>query len=202
MSKLRSPIRYFGGKGNMTSKLLKLMPPHHTYVEVFGGGASLLFAKPPSPVEVYNDIDSDLVNLFRVLRDTDKFDRFYRLAALTPYSREEYYFCRDTYEQVEDDVERAYRFFVVARMSFSGDRKGGWKLSVTADKGRMAGTCSGWLSTIEGLPQVAARLMRVQVEHYDFRLIFKIYDTPDTLFYCDPPYLPETRGAVAAIALK
>lgn len=79
---LRSPICWFGGKGLMVSKLLPLIPPHHIYVEVFGGGASLLFAKEPSPVEVYNDIDSGLVNFFRVLRDPEKFARFLPLGCI------------------------------------------------------------------------------------------------------------------------
>jgi len=67
--RLRSPMWWFGGKGKMVKKLLPLIPQHKIYVEVFGGGASLLFAKEPSPVEVYNDLNSDLVNFFRVLRD-------------------------------------------------------------------------------------------------------------------------------------
>ncbi len=65
--RLRSPILWFGGKGNMVAKILPLFPPHRIYVEPFGGGASLLMAKAPAPVEVYNDLDSGLVNLFRVL---------------------------------------------------------------------------------------------------------------------------------------
>ena len=93
---LRSPVRWYGGKGNMVKKLLKLIPEHKIYVEVFGGGASLLFAKEPSPIEIYNDIDEGLVNFFRVLRDPEKFGKFYAKAVLTPYSRAEFYYCRDT----------------------------------------------------------------------------------------------------------
>jgi len=192
---MRSPITWFGGKGNMTAKLLKLIPPHHTYVEPFGGGGSLLFAKKPSPVEVYNDLDSGLVNFFRVLRDPEKFERFHRLVSFTPYSREEYNFCRETWEKCEDDVERAYRWFVVARMSFGGFFGHSWGFAVTRSLRGMADPCSRWLSTIEGLPEIHARLMRVQIEHKDFREIFTIYDTPNTLFYCDPPYVPDTRRA-------
>jgi DNA adenine methylase len=192
-AKLRSPIHWFGGKGNMVGKLLKLVPKHHTYVEVFGGGAQLLFAKSPSPVEVYNDVASDLVNFFRVLRDPEKFQRFHRLVSLTPYSREEYYFCRDTWEQCEDDVERAYRWFVVARMSFSGTFGASWSFSLNTSSRGMSESCSAWLSAIEILPQIHARIMRVQIEHKDFRELIPLYDTPKTLFYMDPPYIPETR---------
>jgi len=185
---MRSPIRWFGGKGKMTAKLLPLIPPHQTYVEPFGGGASLLFAKPPSPVEVYNDLDSGLVNLFRVLRDPEKFERFHQMALLTPYSREEYYDCRATWESCEDEVERAWRWFVVARMSFGGHFGSGWGLEVSSIH-------NGFFGAIESLPEVANRLLQaqVQVEHRDFREIFKQYDTPGTYFYCDPPYISETR---------
>jgi DNA adenine methylase len=190
---LRSPVIWFGGKGNMVAKLLKFIPLHRIYVEVFGGGASLLFAKEPSPVEVYNDIDSGLVNFFRVLRDKDKFQEFYRKVCLTPYSREEFYYCRDTWKDCEDEVERAYRWFIVARMSFSGDFGYSWGFNVSASARGMAKKCSAWLSTIEELPAIHERIIRVQIEHKDFRDLIKTYDTEDTFFYLDPPYVPETR---------
>jgi len=190
----QSPIVWFGGKGNMVAKLLKLIPPHKIYVEVFGGGASLLFAKKPSPVEVYNDIDSGVVNFFRVLRDEEKFQKFYEKVCLTPYSREEYYYCVDTWEQCDDEVERAYRWFIVARMSFSGCFGGGWSFSVTASSRGMSGRCSAWLGVVEGLPAIHERFMRVQIEHRDFKELIPLYDTKDTLFYLDPPYVHATRS--------
>ena len=179
----------------MTAKLLPLIVPHHTYVEPFGGGASLLFSKSPSPVEVYNDLDGGLVNFFRVVRDERKFEQFHRLASLTPYARAEYNFCRETWQSCEDDVERAYRWFVVARMSFSGDFGHSLSTVVTASNRGMAETCSKWLSCIEMLPQVHARLMRVQIEQSDWRVILGRYDTPETFFYLDPPYPASTRSS-------
>lgn len=175
----------------MVTKLLPLIPSHRIYVEPFGGGASLLFAKEPSLVEVYNDIDSGLVNFFRVLRDPIKFDRLLKLASLTPYSREEYEYCRDTWNACEDDVERAYRWYVVVRMSFNGNHS--WSYNVTASSRGMAEATSRWLSAIDRLPAVHERIMRVQIEHDDFRRILERYDTPETFFYLDPPYIPETR---------
>lgn len=192
---MRSPIWWFGGKGRMVKKLLPLFPPHHTYVEAFGGGASLLFAKRPSPVEVYNDLDGGLVNFFRVLRDPRRFKQLYRLVQSTPYAREEYDFCRETWQDCADDVERAWRWFVVARMSFSGRFGSGYGSVVTTSDRGMAGTCSNWLSIIDQLPQIHARLMRVQIENSDWRVILDRYDTLDTLFYLDPPYLPDTRSS-------
>lgn len=176
------------------AKLLPLIPPHKIYVEVFGGGASLLFAKEPSPVEVYNDLDSGLVNFFRVLRDPEKFARFYHLVAFTPYSREEFDFCRATWQKCEDEVERAYRWFVVARMSFSGTFARSWSFGVTYSHRGMAGTVSRWLSALEMLPAIHERLMRVQIENQDFRTLIPAYDTPETCFYMDPVYVPDTRG--------
>jgi DNA adenine methylase len=190
---LCTPLRYIGGKGHMVSKLLKLIPPHKVYVEVFGGGASLLFAKQPSEVEVYNDIDDDLVNFFRVLKDKERFQKLYRLVYLTPYSREEYEFCKRTFRDCQDDIERAYRFFVLARQCFGGCVFTGWGFDVTTSVRGMAKECSSWLSAIEKLPEFHARIMRVQIEHNDFRKIIPAYDTPETFFYCDPPYVPETR---------
>lgn len=178
----------------MTAKLLPLVPRHHTYIEPFGGGASLLFAKAPSAVEVYNDIDSGLVNFFRVLRDPEQFESFYRLAQLTPYAREEYDHCHATWNDCDDPVERAYRWFVVARMSFSGRLGAGWGSAVTSSSRGMAATVSKWLSAINMLPQISERLLRVQIEHADWRTILDRYDTPDSFFYLDPPYVHETRS--------
>jgi DNA adenine methylase len=193
VSTLRSPIQWFGGKGMMLGNLLPLIPPHDTYVEVFGGGASLLFAKSPSSAEAYNDLNSGLVNLFRVLRDPEKFQRFQHIASLTLYSREEYHECRNTWATCEDEVEKARRFFVVARQSFGGRFGAGWGFAVEKDASRsIAGP---WASTVDGLKIIHQRLRMVQVEHSDFRTLLARYDRPETFFYVDPPYVADTRKA-------
>jgi DNA adenine methylase len=195
--RLRSPISWFGGKGMLVPRLLPLIPPHHTYCEPFGGGASLLVAKPPSPVEVYNDINSDLVNFFRVLRDPCKFEQFYQLAKLTPYSREEFNRFRSDWRSgwssCPDDVVRAYRWYVVARMSFSGEFGRSWGYSVATSRWGMANAVSQWLSIIDMLPAISDRVKRVQIEHGDWHAILERYDSPDTLFYVDPPFVKATR---------
>ncbi len=177
----------------MANKLLPLLPAHKCYVEVFGGGASLLLAKGPVEIEVYNDLNSGLVNFFRVLRDEDKFARFYRLVQLTPYSKEEYYLCRDSWRQCEDDVERAYKWFIVARMSFSGWFASSWSQSLGTSRRGMAMSVSAYLGTIERLPEIHDRLMRVQIEHSDWQRVIKRFDAKDTFFYLDPPYVHSTR---------
>jgi len=194
MKKLRSPICYVGGKGHMVSRLLSYIPPHHIYVEVFGGGASLLFAKNPSPVEVYNDIDSAVVNFFRVLRDPEKFEKFYNKVRLTPYSREEYNYCRDTQRECPDDIEKVYRWFVMARQAFGGmlDRSS-WGMNLKASNYNMASCVSGWLSSIKMLPEISQRIIRVQIENLDFRKLIPLYDTTVTFMYLDPPYVHDTR---------
>jgi DNA adenine methylase len=91
---MRSPIGWFGGKGNMRGRILPTFPPHKRYVEPFGGGASLLLAKEPVELEVYNDLDHALYEFFTTLADPGEFERFYRRVALLPYSRELYNECQ------------------------------------------------------------------------------------------------------------
>lgn len=193
MKKLRSPICWFGGKGRMTDKLMPLLPPHRIYVEPFGGGASLLFAKEPSPVEVYNDLDSGLVNFFRILRDPHRCIKLALLAMLTPYSREDYERYRRSWDATGDDVERAYQWFCIARQSMSGRFGKGWSFSVSGSTRGMAQTNSSWLTAIDDLIKIHARLILVQIEHNDFRRVIATYDSTETLFYLDPPYVSGTR---------
>lgn len=154
-----------------------------------------MLAKPPSPVEVYNDIDGRLVNLFRVVRNPEKFREFHRQVALTPHSRREW---RDAVSRLDnpgmDEVARAVAFYVAARQSFCGTVSRSWAMSVRNSRRGMAGTTAGWLSAIDRLPEIAERLLRVQVEDQDWRDCMGQYDGPDTFFYCDPPYPPEVRS--------
>ena len=174
----------------MIAKLLPLLPPHHIYVEVFGGGASLLLAKPPSKVEIYNDLDSRLINLFQVLRNPEQFEAFHKLAALTAFSRQEF---EDALTRETDNpVERAWSFYTLARQSFSANLKT-WGYGRSSTARGMASMCSKWIGTIEMLPELHARLLQVQIENDDWRKILTRYDTPETFFYLDPPYVPTTR---------
>ena len=155
---MRSIITYYGGKGYSWRRIVPYFPPHHTYVEPFGGAANVLLNKPPSPVEVYNDIDSNLVTIFRVLRDHP--DELRRALELTPYSREEYVRCLGPLDGL-DDVEKARRLIVRYRQVFGGRGQtatpGRWCYAVTASSRGMAGRVSGWLSTIGAvLPAVRA----------------------------------------------
>jgi DNA adenine methylase len=177
------------------SRFLPLIPEHKTYVEVFAGGAALFFAKERSPIEVINDLDSGLTNLYNVLKDKEKFERFQILVELSPYSRKEYFAYRANWKDCEDDVEQAARYFVVARQCFSGNLKGGWSKDIDGGSRGMSKAVARYLSAVERLPEVHRRLRGVQVEELDFRKIIQEYDRPSTFFYLDPPYVTSTRRA-------
>lgn len=186
---MRSPISWFGGKANLAEKIVPFIEntDHEAYVEVFGGGASVLFAKKKkSKVEVYNDIDEGLVNFFRVFRDPKQFKILYHLIKCTPYSRQEYNFCLKNWEKAKNPVTRAYRWFIVAHMSFSGRFGQGWSYGITSKK-------RNYLSMIQEFETIHKRCMDFQVENMSFDKLMLRYDTPTTLFYLDPPYIPETR---------
>lgn len=179
----------------MLKKILPVLAgiPHKRYCEPFGGGATVLLAKPPVEIETYNDLDSGLYSFFMCLSDPDLFPLFEQRVKYLLYSRELYNDCRATWEQESDMVKRAVKFFVVARQSFSGEIGGGWSFVVTESSRGMAQTASKWESIKAQLPEIHKRLLRVQIENYPFERVIKTYDTPDTLFYCDPPYVHSTR---------
>jgi DNA adenine methylase len=179
----------------MRSKLLPILEavPHRRYCEPFGGGASLLLAKTPVEVETYNDLDGRLHNFFTVLADPDLFEEFHRRVAMLPYSRRVYAEARD--RDMTTGVDSAVAFFTRARQSFSGKIHSGWSMSKTESSRGMASTCSGWLSILDMLPEIHARLQRVQIECNDWRKVLRQYDTSETLFYLDPPYVHATREA-------
>lgn len=179
-------------------KHLLPLPEHYTYVEVFGGAATLLFAKEPSSVEVYNDIDGGLVNFYRVLQDkygfADDGKLLFDMLRLTPHSRKEYMFCRAHWnDEGIDEVEKARRFFVVMHQSFSGGTTAGWRFCKTDSSMGMSAATNRWLSAIDRLPEAIDRLRLVQIDGEDFTKSIKRYDKPETLFYLDPPYIHTTR---------
>jgi DNA adenine methylase len=184
---------WYGGKSVLAPVIIRLLPIHQTYVEVFGGSAAVLLAKPPSPVEIYNDINAGVVNFFRVLRDPDKYDRFYRMVGLTPYSRKEFLDAQASWASDPEDIRRAASWFLIARGCFSGKFSNQFSYSIaTTNQGR-ADRVEKWLGAIDRLPTIACRLLDVLFECLDFRDLIPRYDTPATLFYLDPPYVHGTR---------
>lgn len=195
MPRYVAPFAWYGGKYSHLNRLLPLVngTPHVTYVEPFAGSAAVLLNKETSRIEVYNDLFGDVVNFFRVLRDDG--DQLRGLLELTPYSREE--FRRACEERSEDPVEQARRFFVRARQARSGlgtvATPGNWAYSRVKVSREMAEPVSKWLSSVDGISWLTTRLSRVQIESKDAVDIVGRYDSPDALFYVDPPYVMSTR---------
>jgi DNA adenine methylase len=190
--KLKSPLRRYGGKGRMVATLLPFIPNHKTYVEVFAGSAALFFEKPVSDIEVVNDLDSGLVNFFKVVRDEEKLQRLAKLLELTPYSLEQFELYRDTWRQAVDDVHKAHRWFITVRMSFGAIGKY-FSRSITEGTEGVGKCVRSYLSAIDRLPDIHKRLRGVQIDHADFREILTRYDRANTFFYLDPPYVHSTR---------
>lgn len=194
--RVQKPFSYFGGKGFLAHRVVEYLPPHHTYCEVFGGSAAVLFAKPRSPVEVYNDIDSLVVNFFDVLRDPQQMEKLKWLLELTPYSREVFEEAKAKVEMETDPLMKAYYFFVVARQSFCGFRSvkdAYWGYQLKAQTGNVARSVATYLSAIDKLPEFHERIKTVQIEHSDWRDILERFDDVETCFYLDPPYVLDTR---------
>lgn len=195
---------WYGGKFNHLNWLLPLLPKCHHYCEPFGGSAAVLLNREPSPVETYNDIDGELVNFFRVLRDHT--DELVKAIALTPFSREEFYRAIHTNGEPLSDVERARRFFIRARQARTGLAQtaslGRWANCKNTSRAGMAGVVSRWLGSIDDLPHITLRLLRVQIENRPALDVIKLYDGPDTLFYCDPPYVHTSRGDTRAYSYE
>lgn len=189
----KSPINWFGGKYYMSNDIIKLFPKHKVYVEVFGGAGHILFKKEPSEIEVYNDIDSGLYLFFKILRDENKANVLKQKLDLTPYSREEFYYCRDTWRNEKDEIEKVRKWYVTAMQSFSTNFST-WSHSKSKSRRGMSQTVSQWLGKIESdLPKAIERLKTVQIENMNYKDLIKKYDGEDTLFYLDPPYVHKTR---------
>jgi DNA adenine methylase len=187
---------WYGGKFSHLDWLLPLLPESRHYCEPFGGSGAVLLNRQPSPVETYNDIDGEVVNFFRVLRDQQ--DALIQAIGLTPFSREE---LRRACEEPTDsltELERARRFFVRARQVRTGlaqtASEGRWANCVNTSRSGMAGAVSRWLGSVEGLVPIVERLLRVQIENRPALDVIKTYDSSETLYYCDPPYPHASRG--------
>jgi DNA adenine methylase len=187
---------WYGGKFSHISWLVPLLPKCHHYCEPFAGSAAVLLNREPSPVETYNDLDGEVVNFFRVLREHP--EQLTRTIGLTPFSREELALAVSAEQDGISDVERARRFYVRARQARTGLAQtaslGRWANCKDTSRSGMSGAVSRWLGSADQLPAIALRLLRVQFENRPAEEVIKLYDSPTTLFYCDPPYIHSTRG--------
>lgn len=180
----KSPIKFVGGKSKLAPLIISMFPPHICYVEVFGGAGHVLFAKPPSSsVDVYNDLDGELVNFFNVVKY--RHEEFIRAFDWVLVSRQIFdeYKAQDPAEL--DDLERAVRFYYLINRAFGGKYSAPvFQTSKTHD------FPGGHIKNVEAIITQAYRhLLDVAIERGDFEEVVARYDGPETLFFCDPPYL-------------
>ncbi|EBH8909599.1 DNA adenine methylase [Salmonella enterica] len=174
-------VPWIGGKRRLAKHILPLFPAHTCYVEPFCGAAALYFLKTPSKIEVINDINGELVNLYRVVKHhLEEFVRQFKWALV---SRQIYKWLQDTPEETLTDIQRAARFYYLQKQAFGGK---------VADHTFGTSTTSAprfnLLRIEEELSMAHLRLSRTLIEHLDWHQCIERYDRPHTLFYCDPPY--------------
>jgi DNA adenine methylase len=191
----RPVVRYYGGKAALAPWIISHMPAHRVYVEPFGGGAAVLLQKPRAAAEVYNDLEGDLVNLYRVLRNPRDGRRLVKLVALTPFAREEFV---GAYEPSGDAVERARRLLVRSHMGHGGEAAAGRKTGFRylAHRKELRGThpATDWARLPAALAEIIVRCQGLVVEQCDALQVLRRYDGADTLHYVDPPYLKALRS--------
>ncbi len=216
MAVLTQPIKWHGGKYYLRKWIVGLMPPHLHYVEPFFGGGGILLARDPDrdwmaaenqklpaalqgSSEVANDLHGELINFWRVLQNAEDFESFRHRIELTPFSEAEFDEARNQsnskfLDTAESRVERAVRFFILARQSRQGLMKDFATLSRNRTRSRINEQVSAWLNVIEGLPDVHQRLRKVVILNQNACDVIRKQDGQHTLFYCDPPYVHETRS--------
>ena len=226
MAVLTQPIKWHGGKYYLRKWIVGLMPPHLHYVEPFFGGGGILLARDPdrdwmSPndenapkkkltaafqgcSEVANDLHGELINFWRVLQNATDFEAFRQRIEMTPFSEAEFddALASTSQDQPVGTVERAVRFFILARQSRQGLMKDFATLSRNRTRSRINEQVSAWLNVIEGLPDVHQRLKKVVILNQSACDVIRKQDGENTLFYCDPPYLHETRSTTGEYAYE
>lgn len=192
---MKSIIRYPGSKWNLAKDIVSMMPDHHSYLEPYFGSGAVLFTKPKSPIETINDIDDEVVNLFKVIRTSpgDLAQAIY----YTPYAETEY---EQAYELAENmtPVERARRFMIRAMQShgFSAYRKVGWKIDVQGREKSYA--LQHWNEISDIIYQASERLKQVQIANTEAIDLIKRFNYENVFIYLDPPYMLEARSSKRA----
>lgn len=188
MNTKRPILRWHGGKWLLAPWIIQNLPPHRVYVEPFGGAASVLLRKPRSYAEIYNDLDSEVVNLFRVTRDRG--DELRQILELTPFARDEF---KLSYEDADDPIEQARRTVVRSFMGFGSNSHN--KATGFRSNSNRSGTTPAhdFANYPEALKAIVDRLRGVIVENRDAIEVMLQHDSHETVHYVDPPYVPETR---------
>lgn len=193
MKPSRPILRYHGGKWRLAEWIISHMPKHRIYLEAFGGAGSVLMQKPRVFGEIYNDLDGEVVNVFRVIRDEDQASRLAELLRLTPFARAEW---RLAYEPSDDPIERARRTICRSQMGFGSDSCNANRGTGFRSNANRRGTnpATDWSRWPDEVRTFVERLRGVVIEQKDALAIFADHDGPATLHYVDPPYMGETRS--------
>ncbi len=187
----RPALRYHGAKFRLAPWVMQFFPPHGCYVEPFGGAAGVLLQKPRVYAEVYNDLDGDIVNFFRVMRDPGMRADLIEACRLTPYAREEF---DESFLPTDDALERARRTCVRAAMGFGSAGATKASIGFRTDTRRKYGTAQhNWASYPDALGAIGERFSEVLIENRTALEVIEAHDSPDTLHFVDPPYLHGVR---------
>lgn len=189
VSPTKPAFGYYGAKQRISSSIIKMLPPHNAWVEVFCGSAAITLAKIPVQIEVINDLDSNIVNLFRQLRENKI--KLIDAIQLTPYSRKE--FINSRIIKIDDsDLERARKFLINSMMTVNsvvGSNSSGFSYSMSYSRNNMEARVSRWANLPERIEKAVNRLRTIRIENKDAREIVKLFSNrPATLMYLDPPY--------------
>ena len=186
---IKPPFIWMGGKSRSLKHILPHLPSRKSYIEPFGGSAAVLLGRPPSTLEVYNDRYQGLVDFYRCIRDPQKYRALISRLELVVHAREEFVFCKANWDKHDDVIERAARWYTMIELSFGGQ---GRNFGRTTAPMRFAGK---FREKLPAFGKIHERFKRVQVEHCDWASCFRDYDSPDAVFYVDPPYLNTSTAA-------
>ncbi len=191
----RPMLRYHGGKWQLAPWIVSFFPEHRVYVEPYAGAGSVLMRKPRTYCEVLNDLDQELVNIYRVMRDAESAARLEHLLRLTPFARSEW---KLAYEPTEDSVERAHRCVVRSFMGFGSDSVKANRQTGFRYNSNRSGTTAAtdWSRFPNHLQQFTARLQGIVIESRPALDVIGNFDASGVLFYVDPPYPHSTRRDV------
>lgn len=185
----RTVLKYPGAKWRIAEWIIEHMPAHKSYLEPYFGSGAVFFRKPASRIETINDIDEDVVNLFRCIREDA--GRLARLVACTPYSRQEYY---SAFTTETDDPYECARHFLLQCWQGHGFRtycRSGWKNDIAGRE--YAYAVRYWNQLPEWIMQTVERLKEAQIECMPAIELIRRFNRPNVLIYADPPYLLSTR---------
>lgn len=184
-------LRYPGSKWRIAEQIVSIIPEHKSYLEPYFGSGAVLFNKPPSAIETINDLDDDVVNLFQCIRD-HSFELSAKLAA-TPFSRE-IYESTFTTENMSTPINEAYIFLIKCWQGYgyrTTGTKNGWKRDITGREKAYA--LSNWYHLPAWIEDIAERLRNVQIEKRPALELIRDFDSPNSFYYLDPPYLLYSR---------